>query len=82
MTKPKVFAEDISSFSIVIDQQESSEELNRDLARISEWTYQWKMSFNPDPSKQTVEVYFTRRTAPASVPAISFNNTVIAGSEC
>jgi len=33
--KTKVFADDTSLFS-----QESSEELNRDLARISEWAYQ------------------------------------------
>jgi len=31
--KTKVFADDTSLFSIEIDQQESSEELNRDLAR-------------------------------------------------
>ena len=25
--------------------------LNNDLLKISNWTYQWKMSFNSDPSK-------------------------------
>ena len=69
-SKPKVFADDTSLFSIIIDQQRSSEELNRDLVRISEWAYQWKMSFNPDPSKQAVEVYFTRKSTPANVPVI------------
>jgi len=36
------------------------------------------MSFNPDPSKQAVEVYFYRKLTPPNVPIISFNNTVIA----
>jgi len=40
------------------------------------------MSFNPDPSNQAVEIYFTRRNAPANIPAISFNNTFITSSEC
>ena len=39
------------------------------------------MSFNPDPSKQAVEVYFTRRLIQANVPVISFNNTDITSSE-
>ena len=80
-SKPKVFADDTSLFSIVIDQQRSCEELNRDLTRISEWARQWKMSFNPDPSKQAVEVYFTRKLLPANAPATSFNNTDISVSD-
>ena len=39
------------------------------------------MSFNPDSSKQAVEVYFTRKATPPIVPVISFNNTAITGSE-
>ena len=30
----------------------SANELNNDLEKISDWAFQWKMSFNPDPSKQ------------------------------
>ena len=48
----KIFADDTSLFSLVRDQRTSSDNLNRDLGRISEWANQWKMSFNPDPSKQ------------------------------
>ena len=80
-SKPKIFADDTSLFSIVIDQILSCEELNRDLARISEWARQWKMSFNPDPSKQAVEVYFSRRLIPPNVPVLSFNNNNIVTSE-
>ena len=57
----KIFADDTSLFSLVRDQRTSSDNLNRDLGRISEWANQWKMSFNPDPSKQAVEVYFSHK---------------------
>ena len=49
--------------------------------RISEWACQRKMTFNPDPSKQAVEVYFTRKLTPPNAPNIYFINTVIADSE-
>ena len=34
----------------------ADEQLNNDLKIISEWAYQWKMQFNPDKTKQTVQV--------------------------
>ena len=37
---------------VVHDRDSSAAELNNDLAKISHWAQQWKMSFNPDPSKQ------------------------------
>jgi len=37
------------------------------------------MSLNPDPSKQAVEVYFSRRIAPANSPVLSFNQMAITG---
>ena len=36
------------------------------------------MSFNPDPSKQAIKVYFTRRLKPPNPPEIFFNNAAIA----
>ena len=65
-SKPKIFADDTSLFSLVLDQLLSLEVLNRDLARITEWARQWRMFFNPDPSKQAVEVYFSFRLTPAN----------------
>ena len=41
---PKIFADDTSLFSLVFDQLECASKLNRDLGRISDWAYQWKMS--------------------------------------
>ena len=44
----KLFADDISIFSAVNDANISAVELNKNLQKISEWVYRWKMSFSPD----------------------------------
>ena len=48
----KMIADDTSIFSIVFDSKVSSRTLNANLTMIQQWAFQWKMSFNPDPSKQ------------------------------
>ena len=58
----KLFADDTSIF-ILEDNHVSENELNSDLKKISMWTYQWKLSFNPDVSKQTQEVIFSKKTS-------------------
>ena len=50
----KLFADDKSLFSVTHDASTSGNELNNDLYQINKWAFQWKMSFNPDPSKQTL----------------------------
>ena len=57
----KIFADDNSLFSKVFNINESANDLNFDLEKISKWAYQWKMQFNPDPNKQTNEVIFSRK---------------------
>ena len=57
----KIFADDTSLFSKVIDKNNSNSQLNSDLAKISKWAFQWKMSFNPDPNKQAMEVRFSNK---------------------
>ena len=37
-------------------------------------TYQWKMSFNPDLSKQAQEVIFSKKTQKIFHPSVLFNN--------
>ena len=63
-----MFADDTSLFSVVHDSQTSANDLNKDLEIINNWTFQWKMNFNPDPAKQAHEVMFSRKTnIPSSV---------------
>ena len=49
--KCKLFADDASLFSIIHNKQLSAQNLNEDLNKINHWAFQWKMNFNPDPSK-------------------------------
>ena len=64
----KFFADDTSLFSIVKDPSASASELNHDLKLISQWAHQWKMSFNPDPTKQAVQVLFSRKVKKSCHP--------------
>ena len=48
--------------------------LNNDLKAMNEWAFQWKMSFNPDPTKQDQEVIFSRKATKKNHPKIFFNN--------
>ena len=58
---PKLFADETSLFSLILDKDLSAKHLNDDLNRMNNWAFQWEMSFNPDPNKQTQEVLFSRK---------------------
>ena len=70
----KLFAVDTSLFTIVKDKNESGNTLNIDLIFISEWAYNWKMLFNPDPSKPAQEVLLSRKKQVQIHPTITLNN--------
>ena len=57
----KLFADDTSMFSIVRDHINTSQKLNNDLDKVSLRANEWKMYFNPDPSKQAQELIFSRK---------------------
>ena len=48
-------------FSVIHDVDTSANELNNDLYQINKWAFQWKMSFNPDSSKQAQKIIFSRK---------------------
>ena len=48
--------------------------LNKDLEMIHNWAFQWKMNFNPDPTKQAQEVIFSRKTKKLPHPPLVLNN--------
>ena len=77
MTNVKLFADDTSLFSVVHDVNTSSTNLNNDLRKISDWTIQWKMSFNPDPSKQAQEVIFSRKCQNPNHDSIHYNHNLV-----
>ena len=71
----KVFADDKSLFSKVIDKNNSNSQLKSDLAKISKWAFQWKVSFNPDPNKQAIEVHFSNKHDKENYQPLQFNST-------
>ena len=55
----RLFADDSSIFTPVFDVNVTHEQLVEDLQTVSNWGHQWKMVFNPDITKQAVEVIFS-----------------------
>ena len=76
----KLFVDDTSIFHVVKDPNTSAKILNHNLTRISEWAYRWKMSFNPDPSKQAKEVFFCNKAAKKNHPNIIFKGNTVQNS--
>ena len=66
LSNARLFADDTSLFSVIHDIQTSTNNLNKDLERISNWATQWKMNFNPDTTKQAQEVIFSRKLKKSS----------------
>ena len=76
----KFFADDTSLFSIVTNPTLSAFELNSDLKVIENWASQWKMSFNPNPNKQAVEMLFSCKRSEQNHPPLFFNNVLVASA--
>ena len=72
----KLFADDTSLFSIVFNVDATAKELNDDLAKVQGWAFRWKMSFNPDISKQAQEVIFSRKLKKTPHPTLIFNSNL------
>ena len=68
----KMFADDTALFSVMTDSLRSSNLLNIDLGLIKNCAFQWKMLFNPDPSK----VLFSKKTTYTPHPILTFNNII------
>ena len=73
----KMFADDTSLFSKVKDSSLSISDLNYDLESINQWTYQWKMLFNPDPNKQATVVLFSRKVSSDDHTKLTFNGNQV-----
>ena len=73
----KLFVDDTSLFFVVHNINDSANLLNRDLSKIDEWAVQWKMSYNPDPTKQTQEIIFSRKTSQRNHPGLMFNKSIV-----
>ena len=74
----RLFADDVSLFTRVKDVTLTHEQLIQDLKVISDWAYQWKMKFNPDITKQAIEVIFSTKYKKANHPLLDFNDIPVA----
>ena len=70
----ELFADDTFLFTIVKDENKSANVLNNDLSLISECAFNWKMLFNPDPTKPAQKVLFSRKKKTLYHPTLSLNN--------
>ena len=77
----KLSADDTSLFSIVLDPNESAKYLNLELSVISQWAYQWKMLFNPDPKKPAYEVILSRKKNEETHPSVFYNNVEVSRTD-
>ena len=66
--------DDASPFSLVHNINPSATELNSDLNKINNWAFQWKITLNPDRSKQTQEIIFSRKLKKSTHHPVLFNN--------
>ena len=64
-------------FSVVRDPISTSQKLNNDLDKASFWANKWKISFNPDPSKQAQEETFSWKIKKVYHPPLLFNNSTV-----
>ena len=76
-SNPKLFADDTTLFSGVKNVDASNVGLNNDLKKIGEWAFQWKVNFNPDPTKQAQELIFSRIVQIINHSPLFFNQSVV-----
>ena len=76
-SKVNFFEDDTMIYSVVHNPTLTASVLNQDLEIISQLAHQWKMSFNPEPSKQAVEILFSQQKIKVTHPPLFFNGTIV-----
>ena len=73
----RLFADDSSLFTRVGEIKNTQEKLERDLNFVTNWAHQWKMVFNPDLTKQAIEIVFSVKPKKSEHPELLFNGIPI-----
>ena len=76
----KLFADDSSLFLKVTDVTTAHNLLTNDLEIITAWAHQWKMQFNPDITKQAIEVIFSWKRNKPDHPISILMGSLLPGS--
>ena len=77
----RLFADDSSLFTRVEGVDQTQEKLIEDLQTVTNWAHQWKMVFNPDITKQAIEVIFSVKKKKPEHPELIFNGIPVS-REC
>ena len=64
-------------FTMLLFPKISKNDRNSDLQKIYEWACQWKMKFNPVPSKQAEEIVISREVSKPFCPDVHFDNNPV-----
>ena len=67
-------------FSVIRNRHLSAQNLNEDLNEVNHWAFQWKISFDPDPSKQAQEIIFCFKLQKLVYPLLHFDNIAVTQS--
>ena len=70
----KLFVDATSLFTVICDPNAAANDMNHCLQLISQWAHDWRMSFNPDPQKQAVELLLSEKRHEINHPVILFND--------
>ena len=57
----KLFADDTLVFTVVCDTEEAALDMNHELRIIQDWVCKGRMSFDPDPIKQAVDIIISKK---------------------
>ena len=74
----KLFADDSFLFARVTNVNTTHEKIVSDLDTITKWANKWKMKFNPDITKQAIEVIFSAKYNKETHPPLFFNGIPVA----
>ena len=77
----RLFADDSSLFTRVEGVQQTQDKLVNDLKTVTTWDHQWKMVFNPDISKQAIEVIFSVKKKNPEDPDLVLTGVSVARHE-
>ena len=77
----RLFADYSSLFTRVEGIEQTQEKLVKDLKAVTAWAHQWKMVFNPDITKQAIEVIFSVKKKKPEHPELVLNGVPVARQE-
>ena len=74
----RLLANDSTLFTRVEGVDQTQVKIIKDLQTVSDWAHQWKMVFNPDITKQAIEVIFSVKKNKPDHPELIFNDIPVA----